>query len=272
MKYTILVHAFVFASIFLHAQQNIDGLAKAERSFAAYAVANGTKPAFLQFADSNGIMFDQGKPVNALSYWLTRDNRPVILNWRPDYVEIAASHDFGFTTGPWTIQQKSLDDSIVARGRFITVWHINNKGEWKFLVDLGVGNSPALTDTLLRKIEITDPAVEPGNAESLIDAEKGFVANAAESLKKAYSNYLSAHTFLTRHGIAPGRTLEDIDAIVSKSFPSIQYSPIGSGLASSGDLGYVYGTTSANGKAENYLHIWRKEKEGWKIALEVLRL
>ncbi len=272
MKYRILVHVIVLAPYFLHVQQNIDGLAKAERSFAAYAVANGTKPAFLHFADSSGVMFDQGKPVNALSFWNARDERPGILNWRPDYVEIAASHDFGFTTGPWTFQPKSLDDSIVARGRFITVWHINNKGEWKFLVDLGVSNSPALPDSLLRKIEITDASAQPGNMESLMNAEKEFVAAAGESMKNAYSKNLSARTFLTRPGIAPGKTNEEVDAITIKSPQSIQYSPIGSGLASSGDLGYVYGTTNANAKTENYLHIWRKEKEGWKIALEVLRL
>ena len=44
-----------------------------------------------------------------------------------------------------------------------------------------------------------------------------------------------------------------------------------SGIASSGDLGFVYGTITLNNKKENYLHIWRKEKEGWKIAVEVLR-
>lgn len=46
---------------------------------------------------------------------------------------------------------------------------------------------------------------------------------------------------------------------------------IGSGIASSGDLAYVYGNTIIDNKPENYLHIWRKEKHGWKIALEVLR-
>jgi hypothetical protein len=37
------------------------------------------------------------------------------------------------------------------------------------------------------------------------------------------------------------------------------------------DMGYTYGTTVSNGKSENYLRIWRREKTGWKIAVEVLR-
>jgi ketosteroid isomerase-like protein len=272
MKHKIVFLTIILSSTFLQAQRNIDGLAKAERSFAAFAVSHGTKPAFLQFADSNGVMFDEGKAVNAVAYWNARDERQGILNWRPDYVEIAASHDFGFTTGPWTFQPKSLDDSITARGRFITVWQVTKKGEWKFLVDIGVNNTPALSDTILRKIEITDPSVEPGDTSSLMEAEKKFITDAGRSLKAAYSNSLSARTLITRNAMAPGKTDEEIITIVGKSPQSIQYNPINSGIASSGDLGYVYGTTMIEGKTENYLHIWRKEKEGWKIALEVLRL
>jgi hypothetical protein len=271
MKYGLFITLILATSFNAHAQKNIDGLTKAERSFAAYAVANGIKPAFLQFADSNGVMFDQGRSVNAVSLWNSRDARPGILNWRPDYVEIAASHDFGFTTGPWTFQPKSFQDSITGRGRFITVWHINNKGEWKFLVDLGVSNTIASLDTVLRKIEITDPSIEPGNSQNLMETEKEFVNAAKQSLKDAYSKYLSERTLLTRNGMSPGTTSDEISTIVNKSPQSIQYLPEGSGIASSGDVGYVYGTTAANGKSENYLHIWRKEKGGWRIALEVLR-
>ena len=272
MKSKIVCVLLTLLPILLHAQSNIDGLAKAERNFAAYAVANGTKPAFLQFADSNGIMFDNGKPVNAISYWNARDSRPGVLNWQPDYVEIASSHDFGYTTGPWTYQPKSIDDSITARGRFITVWHINNKGEWKFLVDLGVTNVPQLQDTILRKIEITDASIQPGTSETLMQAEKEFATAAAQLLKDAYEKSLSARTHLSRNGVAPAKSTEEIAAITSKSPESIQFAPIASGIARSGDIGYVYGTSTANGKTDNYLHIWRKEKDGWKIALEVLRL
>jgi ketosteroid isomerase-like protein len=270
MKYKIILACALFHAMLSHAQNSIDGLAKAERSFAAHAVSHGIKPAFLQFADSMGVMFDQGKPVNAIQLWNARENRPGILNWRPDYTEIAASHDFGYTTGPWTFQPNSLQDSITGRGRFITVWHINNKGEWKFLVDLGVSNIPASPDTILRKIEITDPSIEAGNATNLLETENEFIAAAKQSLKDAYLKYLSHQTILNRNGILPAKTNEDITNISNGSPQSVQYKVEGSGIASSGDLGYVYGSTIINGKTDSYLHIWRKEKDGWKLALEVL--
>jgi ketosteroid isomerase-like protein len=52
---------------------------------------------------------------------------------------------------------------------------------------------------------------------------------------------------------------------------SIQYTILGSGIASSGDLGYVYGATVINGKTDNYLRIWRMENGDWRIVVEVLR-
>jgi len=69
----------------------------------------------------------------------------------------------------------------------------------------------------------------------------------------------------------PARSQLEIQEMLDNIPQPIQFSVDSVGIASSGDLGYAYGSTSINGKIENYLHIWRKEKEGWKLALEVLR-
>jgi len=251
-------------------QKNIDGLVKSERGFAAYALSHGVKPAFLLFADTTGIMYDRGKIVNAHKLWNSRDSSPVILKWRPDYVEIAGSHDFGYTTGPWTLQFSKEDTAIKAHGRFITVWHMNNNGEWKFLVDLGVSNVQVSSDTVLRKIEITNPSIEPGTLPTLLEAENNFIAATRQSLKDAYLKYISPQSILNRNNIRPARTNDEVRSLLDSLPPQIEFTTEGSGIASSGDLGFVYGTTMINGKSDGFLHIWRKEKQGWKIALEVL--
>jgi hypothetical protein len=46
----------------------------------------------------------------------------------------------------------------------------------------------------------------------------------------------------------------------------------GSGIAGSGDMGFVYGATTYKEKINNYLHIWRHEKDGWKLALAEIHL
>ena len=54
--------------------------------------------------------------------------------------------------------------------------------------------------------------------------------------------------------------------------PQFSYSVVGSRVASSGDLGYVYGTVSPapDGKISYYLRIWKKENGEWKIVLDLL--
>src|SRR5947208_4819016 len=92
---------FLITVVQLKAQKNMDGLIKAEKSFAAYSVSYGTRDAFLTFLDSNGLVFEQGRAVNGITAWKKREKRPGILNWTPHYGEIAASNDFGYTTGAW---------------------------------------------------------------------------------------------------------------------------------------------------------------------------
>jgi hypothetical protein len=43
----------------------------------------------------------------------------------------------------------------------------------------------------------------------------------------------------------------------------------GTGIASSGDLGYAYGYVNAGGVEGNYLRVWKKEMSGWKLVLDV---
>lgn len=259
---------FLIVCCQLKAQKSIDGLINAERSFAAYSVAHGTKDAFLKFADSNGVVFDKGKAVNAIQLWNSRDKRPGVLNWRPEVVEIASSNDFGYTTGPWEFK---TNDTVVARGQFTTVWHLTQNNEWKFLVDLGVGNTPkylVLGLTTVKAKKITAEA----SANEVFNAEQGFIDAYRTEKTKAYKTYLSDKSVLNRNGLAyPASGKKSRSEFIDKTPSNIQFTVTGSGIAPSGDLAYVYGNTLINDKPENYLRIWRKEKQGWKIALEVLR-
>jgi uncharacterized protein DUF4440 len=254
------------------AQKGIDGLIEAEKNFAAYSVAHSTKEAFLKFLDSTGIVFDNGKPVNGIETWNKREKRPGVLNWHPQYAEIARTGDFGYTTGPWTFQPGSLSDSIAARGQYTTVWSINKNGEWKFLVDLGVGNTPINSSTDVKKINNdkqlsgNGPVPHPG----LLDAENDFLKLVPENKVKAYDKYLSEKSILNRNGYLPATASSDQKKLIELT-PSAQYKMEEWEMSGILDMGYVYGTTIINGKTENYLRIWRWENREWKIALEVLR-
>jgi hypothetical protein len=178
---------------------------------------------------------------------------------------LSASHDFGYTTGPWTFQPNSPKDSIVGRGRFITVWHINNSGEWKFLVDLGVNNVQASQDTILRKIEITDPSFEPGTSANLLETENEFISATRQSLKDGYLKYISGQTSLNRHGVNPARTADEILNLLDSSPQTIQFQMIGACVFRR--PGICVRLNHHQWKTDNYLHIGEK-KTGWKLQLK----
>lgn len=269
-----LVFAFTFFLFFVAAaQQPADEVLNAERSFAAYSVQNGTKAAFLKYADNSGLVFEKGKAVNAIETWSGREDRPGVLNWHPIYGFMAASGDMGFTTGPWTFQPKTIRDSIVTRGQYSTVWHKTSEGEWKFLVDLGVGNTPNFDSASFnfadKKICFT-----PGSLEDLQKIEEALVqaAKEATSRTKAYTVTVSKQIFLlARNGRLPTTVVHDIETLMATMPQNIVYKQMGAGISKSGDLGYVFGATVISGKQDNYLRIWRREGAEWKLALEVLR-
>ncbi|MBS1654518.1 MAG: nuclear transport factor 2 family protein [Bacteroidetes bacterium] len=251
------------------AQPAVDDLLKTENSFAAYALAHGTKEAFLLFADSNGIVFSKGKPVNALESWAKREKSDAVLKWHPVFAETAASGDFGYTTGPWSYQP-GPQDSAIAYGYFITIWHRNENGEWKFLLDLGISNDPGITETGIKKINNTK-FYKNETEESVRKAENNFIKAYAKKGTDAYGSYITERSRLNRNGGPPAITDKERFSMLYETPDSISYAITGSGISSSHDLGYVYGTLTVKGKADNYLRIWRKEKTGWKIALEVAR-
>ena len=266
---TLIAFPFLLFVFQLKAQKNIDGLVNAEKSFAAYSVAHGAKNAFLKFIDSNGIVFDQGKAANGIEVWKKRQDGPFVLHWTPSFAEIANSNDFGYTTGPWMLHPND-NDSITARGRFTTVWHMNANGEWKFLVDLGVGNTPDLSQPDLNEIK-TKKISGTVSTNDLLKAEQNFIELYKADKANAYKVYLSNQSILNRNGFQPATEKKGQADMIIATPSDVEFTITGSQIAQTGDLAFIYGNTLRNNKTENYLRIWRKEKDGWRIAVEVLR-
>ena len=253
-----------------NAQKTVTGLINAEKNFSAYCEMNGTKDAFLKFLDSNGVVFEQGKAVNGIEVWNKKEKRAGILKWHPQFAEIASSNDFGYTSGPWTFQQNSTTDSVIARGQYFTIWHLDKNGEWKFLADLGVGNTPENFSTHTKIVTAKKLTGDP-DTDPVVKAEEAFENSFHQNILKAYRDFLSSRIILLRNGRLPATSVDDQVTVVKNTPPEIEFTIAASGIAPSGDLAYVYGNITVNNKQDNYLHIWRREKTGWKIALEVLR-
>lgn len=270
MKQFVLLTGLALA-MQAQAQKDIDGMIQAEKNFAAYSVANGTKEAFLTFLDSASSVFDKGQPVNGIAFWTKKGKAPGVLNWHPQFAEIAASNELGYTTGPWTFQPQTVHDSVVANGQFTTIWHINKNGEWKALVDLGVNNLPSVDSQEVQPINLPKISTQPIDLASLVKTEEAFIKAYKKSTTAAYQQYLSANSILNRHKNLPATTPEQQEAVITATPKDMQFKILHSHISSTGDMGFIYGTVLFNQKTDNYLRIWRRELDGWKIALEVVR-
>jgi hypothetical protein len=255
-----------------YSQQKVEDLVAAEKAFASYALANNTKDAFLNNIDILAIHLDnQGNAVNGLEFWTKAEKRNAKLSWAPEYAEVSSSGNFGYTTGPWYLYQTSIKDTPVARGHFVTVWHLNNQNKWKFLLDLGISyKSNAPLKTFVPLSSKTNRKQPTNNAVDIITIDNDFIKQFAERGASAYKDYLSANSRLNKEGYLPAVTKDEKETLLSSLPVGLAFLPLGSYVSPANDLGVVYGNTLLNGKKERYVRIWRKEKGKWRIALEVL--
>jgi len=268
-KYFLSIYA-CFSWLILFGQHSIDSLVQTERRFANTSVKTRIRDAFLQYIDTVGIVFDKGQPVNGFQLYSHSDRAAGVLDWEPEFVEISSGNDFGYTTGPWNYYAKTVKDTPLAQGHFITVWHLTDENKWKFLIDFGIGYGEERKQMPLKKVQTASSNLKPGDQESLKEAEEEFIRSYLEHKLGAYDKFLSANSRLNYKGFLPAVD-EPARKQLLDSLPSnIHYTVVGCGVSPAKDMGYVYGTMTVNNIQDGYLRIWRREKNGWKIAVEVL--
>lgn len=246
-------------------------LAAAESAFAAQSVREGMRAAFLAWLAPDATLFRDG-PVNGPATIAAKPDPPIVLDWRPVFVETAASGDLGLSTGPWTMTSRKDPAAAPRHGQFVSVWKREPGGPWRVRVDLGISHpGPALAQAPLEAR--TTPAAGPRAADSIADAEREFSGRAREAGDTAaYAASVSPSVRVYREGSAPslGRAaaLEALAAKSSRSLWTLESHEAGA----SGEFGYAIGRYGpAEGvTAGHYVRIWRRESGGWRIALDVV--
>jgi ketosteroid isomerase-like protein len=121
----------------------LDDVMQTDRAFAAAAVKDGARAAFVAFAAPDAIMFSQGVgPVKghaAISAQFGTGEGP-LPEWAPEGGEVAGSGDLAYTWGyyKWTARDGSGKH---ATGNYVSIWR-RVDGQWKWIVDLGVAAPP----------------------------------------------------------------------------------------------------------------------------------
>ena len=254
------------------------GLAKAEKDFSALSESSNTRDAFLANLDDSSLVFSKGEVMKGKEVWIAKKINKTLLTWQPDFVDVSGGGDFGYTTGPWQFKKDRADAAPVAYGEYNTVWVKNNMGVWKVFVDMGVSHSmpsapAALRSSSTRAVEVTgNTSAQEVNAleQKLIKAADG-KGNANKLIP-----FLSEESRVIREGVLPLTNRDSIRAFLKALPPqSLYYTMVGLKMAPAQDMAVAYGnvkidTGASDPTPANYMRVWKKEKDGWKVVLDVL--
>jgi ketosteroid isomerase-like protein len=112
-----------------------------ERAFSEMAKSEGVPKAFITFAADEVVVLRSNKLIkgkNALkaSYEKGMASENFSLTWKPDFVDVSASGDLGYTYGKYVYTAiDSLGNTKSSEGIFHTVWKRQQDGSWKFVWD-----------------------------------------------------------------------------------------------------------------------------------------
>ncbi len=245
-------------------------LAAAETAFAAQSVREGMRAAFLAWLAPGATLFNEG-PIDGPAFLAGRPDPPIVLDWRPVYVEVSASGDMGLSTGPWTRRSRKDPSLPPSHGQFVSLWKRAPGGPWRVHVDLGISHpSAALAQAPL--VTRTTPAASPPEAGTLAQAEARFAAVAArQGEAAAFAQAASGTIRLYREGQEPALGRDAALAAVSSRPGPSAWSMDRHETSAAGDFGYAVGHYGPPGGpvAGHYVRYWRLEAGGWRIAADV---
>lgn len=246
-------------------------LAAAETAFAAQSVREGMRAAFLAWLAPGAVLYRDG-PVNGPAAIAAKPDPPIVLDWRPAFVETASSGDMGLSTGPWRITSRADPAAAPRHGQFFSIWKRVPGGPWRVQVDLGISHpGNALWDAPLQA-GVAPPSGD-GDAGSVAVAEERFARLAAESGDaSAYRAHASASVRAYREGHAPFLGREALLASPAASPARTAWALETHEASASGDLAFATGRLGPQGgpTAGHFVRVWRREPGGWRIAADVV--
>ena len=111
-----------------------------EQAFNDMAQEQGVAKAFVFFCADSAVILRGEKLIigrNSISArYASFPQNGVKLEWKPDFADVAASGDLGYTFGKYTYTSiDSLGNASKSEGIFHTVWKRQKNGEWRFVWD-----------------------------------------------------------------------------------------------------------------------------------------
>ncbi|NND43705.1 MAG: nuclear transport factor 2 family protein [Xanthomonadales bacterium] len=115
-------------------------LLEADRAFAELSLVSNPKAAFAAYMAPNGMMLPRASQgaieglENVVAAFGVEPDPGYELHWQPQFAEVAAAGDLGWTWGQY---QVVVDGVQVSTGKYLNVWRRQEDGHWKVRVDIG---------------------------------------------------------------------------------------------------------------------------------------
>ena len=148
MKNLILILGFLLFSAYACYNKNDkekmeEELYNADIEFSNLSKAEGRNASFIKYCDEEAVMLSPySMPIEGkefiVSKLLSKSDTSFSLTWQPINASVAESGELGYTYGLWNLElTDSSGNRISEQGTYATVWRKNEKGEWKFVLDIG---------------------------------------------------------------------------------------------------------------------------------------
>lgn len=249
-------------------------LIDAENGFAELSKETNTRQAFLTYLTDSTVLFHAGAITMGGGTWQTRPADSALLFWWPTFVSISHAGDLGFTSGPWEWSPNRHSPNPASSGYYASVWQYRSDTRWKLAVDIGTSlQSPEAQPASLQIIAPASDGSMVTSGADFLAIDTAYIFQLNKDSVSFERSVLSDKARLLR----PDRPPFDMPTIPSETGYRYHFEQKGGRLASSDDLGYVYGTVAIAQSAQavsahegNYLRVWRREQEGWRVILDVI--
>jgi len=251
------------------ARTPLQSMVAAERAFAKRAADTSVREAFLAWLAPDAVVL-QPLPVNGRAAYTARRVTTAKLAWEPAYAEVAASGDYGVSSGPWEFTPPG--DTTGARrayGTFLSIWRREGRnGAWRVAFDGGIPHpkpAQAIAFEAGPEHATADAAAKPPAAAVLREQDAALTADGVAARATDDLRYLRAGE--------PLRRGDDARAALGAAPAGAAWQPLGATIARSGDLGCTYGLRVAPAASAGatdsvvYVHVWRRvDPHTWKLS------
>jgi ketosteroid isomerase-like protein len=262
-------------------------LMRVDSEFNALSQRVGRIEGFLQYMADDALLLNRatrGKAAARSSFERT-DVKGFRLIWGATYADVSQAGDLGYTLGVWHRETPVRESTEVrtSTGMFLTIWHREPDGSWKFVVD-GVGNviAPEEIERIHRSMRsFSGPQAHPTNTST----DPATLAALDQSLSRQALATDFDSALLERLAddamLLDQRVHSRAAAIASLNAEArhVKYSwePFEAKIARLGDLGYTWGAFRRFERDDEnwqpaatglYVNVWKRQGDGaWKIVV-----